>query len=372
VSDVIRVSDHQLDDLRSRLARVRWPDDRWDAPDQGAVVETVRAMVERWQHDYDWRATETMLNSLDWCTAEVDGQRLSGFRVRAQRPNARLLVLLHGWPSTVLEMLPMVKDLTNPDRADQEAFDLLVPSLPGFPFSERNDGRTIGYWEAATIIERFVSLVEGSRRFGVHGVDWGAAVAAALAIQQPERVIGIHVSGVLAPSDPVEHLTQQEENYLLARSSWSQREGAYFHLLATRPRTFAFGVDDSPVSLLAWLVEKHVAWGDFDDILASQIADHLLSTASLFWFTQTLGSAARIYSDSAQHLQLSPDERVNVPVGVTVFPHEVDLPPRSWAERRYNVVRWSEMPRGGHFPALEEPSLLIADLRAHFSPIPDI
>jgi pimeloyl-ACP methyl ester carboxylesterase len=385
----IAVPQATLDDLAERLARTRWPDAA-DGPgwEDGTSPAFLRALVGWWQTGYDWRAQEAALNRFTHFKATVDGIGLHFVYERGRGPAPLPLVLTHGWPSTFYELLPLVPLLTDPashggDAAD--AFDVVIPSLPGYGFSDPLQGRG----SANRVPELWATLMVdalGYPRFGAHGGDIGAMVANRLALEHPERLVGIHVTRAAEPyvGPGAAPLTEAEQALLEARARWHEHEGGYAHLQRTRPQTLAFGLADSPVGLAAWIVEKWRAWSDCDGQVTRRFSnDQLLTTVMLYWVTGTIGSSFRFHREwalgAASHPEawtgrdgvpagvvrpLGRGERIQVPAAVALF----DYPcPREWAERAYgDLRRFTDMPRGGHFTAMEEPQLLAEDLRGFF------
>jgi pimeloyl-ACP methyl ester carboxylesterase len=382
-----------LDDLAERLARTRWPGELDGAGwEDGTSPAFLRELVGWWQTSFDWRAQEAAINRFPQFRASVDGVRLHFVHVQGKGPAPLPLVLTHGWPSTFYELLPLVPLLTDPanhggDAAD--AFDVVIPSLPGYGFSDPLPGRgsakrVPGLWL------QLMTDVLGYERFGAHGGDIGAMVANRLALEHPERLVGIHLT---RPADPyvgpgAAPLTEAEQALLPARARWHETEGGYVHLQRTRPQTLAYGLADSPVGLAAWILEKWRAWSDCDgDPERRFTKDQLLTTVMLYWVTGTIGSSFRFHRDWALGAASLPDalaealaerdavpagvvrplgrdERIQVPAAVALFDYRC---PREWAERAYSDLRrFTDMPRGGHFTAMEEPELLAEDLRAFF------
>jgi pimeloyl-ACP methyl ester carboxylesterase len=289
------------------------------------------------------------------------------------------LILTHGWPGSVLEMLELIPRLADPERfgADPEdAFDVVVPSLPGYGFSDPpgEPGAHPGW-----IARRWLELMDGLGydRFGAQGGDWGASVATRLALAAPQRVVGIQLNylpGSYRPptGDGAPPLSEAESHFLSACDRWAETEGAYAHVQRTRPDTLALALADSPVGLAAWIAEKLWSWSGHDASGNSVLSrDDVLATITLYWLTGTIGSSMRLYYEAAKHpIRLAPGERVRVPTGMALFPEETPAnPPREWVERGYHVARWTPMPRGGHFAAWEEPGLLAEEIRGFFHPL---
>ena len=356
-------TDDQLDDLDRRLSHARWP----PTPDganarHGLALDVVQELAEQWRSDFDWRERERALNELPHFVATVDGQPIHFLHRRSSRPDATPLMLIHGWPGSFVEFLDVIEPLTDADS--DPAFHLVVPTLPGFLFSAPllEEG-----WTIRRIAEALGRLMTGLgyERFGVQGGDWGAVIAADMARLLPERIAGVHVNAATAgfvPSGPVTDrpLTAGERARLSRLADFRAEASAFFHLQATRPQTLAYGLNDSPVGLLAWIAEKFLEWSHDP---AGIDRERLLMNVALYWLTGTAGSAARIY---AEFRRSPPDlSRSEVPTGVAVFAEDFAI--RSVAEEHNTIARWSEFDRGGHFAALEEPELLVGDIRAFFA-----
>ncbi|MCS7483311.1 epoxide hydrolase family protein [Umezawaea endophytica] len=365
---VLAVTDAELDELRSRLARTRWPT-RWpmNGWDAGTDPGELERLVTRWASDYDWRAHETAINALPHHFADIAGTPVHYLRFDGERPDSLPIVLTNGWPSTVLELVGLARRLATPSEhggSAEDSFTVVVPSLPGFGFSPQRPSlmdQTHDLWH------RLMREELGFTRYGAHGGDLGAGITSRLAEAHPEALVGIHLMAVAGPPthDPAS-LTAEERAHLDSVADWSAREGAYQHQQSTRPLTLGYGLADSPAGLLAWMVEKYRAWSDCGGDLSSRFSDDfLLTQASLYWFTNTVSTSFRPYYEYGERLTRRV-ERVDVPTAVALFPADLAQPPRSWAERTYNVTRYTKMPRGGHFAAHEEPELLAHDLTEFF------
>lgn len=366
---LLQVGDADLEDLRARLRATRWPTpwplEPWRA---GADSEELRRLVDHWADGYDWRTHEAQLEALPWHAAHVDGTPVRYLRFDGEHPGALPIVLTHGWPSSVLELTGLAQRLAAPSRHGgdaADAFTVVVPSLPGFPLSPQRPSLPPEL-QTHEIWHRLMRGL-GFDRYAAHGGDLGAGVTSRLAEAYPDAVVGIHLLAVAAPPRyDAASLTSEEKAYLDEVAAWDAEEGGYLHEQSTRPLTLAHALADSPVGLLAWLVEKYRAWSDSDGVLSSRFTDDfLLTQASLYWFTATISTSFRPYYEYAQGLT-RPVERVEVPTAVAVFPADLTHPPRSWAERTYDVVRYTRMPRGGHFAAHEEPELLARDITEFF------
>jgi pimeloyl-ACP methyl ester carboxylesterase len=373
----IEIPDSVLNDLRDRIRRTRWPDQAagigWEA---GSDLATVRALLARWGDvdGFDWRLEEERLNVFPHFVADVEGLRVHFLHERGEASGSLPLVLTHGWPGTFVEMTRLLPLLTRPSEHGgraEDAFDVVVPSLPGFGFSgiPREPGMT-----KTRIARMWAALMRGLgyERFGARGGDIGAGVTTWLAVDHPDRVAGIHLSDVVRPNVAAgPEPTAAERRFLEEERAWIATEGGYDHIQATKPQSLAYGLMDSPAGLAGWLLEKYRSWSDCHGNLQARYSqDDLLTVLTIYWATGTIHSANRLYFDrDREPRSLAPGQRVPVPAGFTMFPGDIDHPPREFAERAYDVRRWSEMPRGGHFAAWEEPELLAQELREFFRPL---
>jgi microsomal epoxide hydrolase len=346
-----------LDDLRERLARTRWPEPLEGAEwDYGAKVEVIRELCEYWRDGYDWRAQEAALNAIPGFRAEVDGLDLHFWHVRGGRPP---LLLLHGWPGSIYEFHEVIGRLS-------EAHDVVVPALPGFGFGGAPRERGWGVTRIAATFDALMARL-GYDRYGVQGGDWGAIIAAKLGEAYPERVAGIHVNMVIAP--PPADAGPEYAEALERERRWRTFEDAYSRQQRTKPDSLTVAQMDSPAGLAAWIVEKFRTWSDCDgDVVGYFGRDALLTNLMFYWAPGSVASAARIYYENLRDpAGRETRGRVEVPVAYAAFPHEIFRPPREWVERHYAIARWTDMPRGGHFAALEEPQALADDVLAFFS-----
>ncbi|MEU0947216.1 epoxide hydrolase family protein [Streptomyces canus] len=367
---MIEVSDAELAELRARLTRTRWaeqwPVDGWET---GTDIAELRRLVAYWADGYDWRAHEAAINALPSHLADLDGTRVHYLRFDGEHPHALPIVLTHGWPSTFLELLGLAERLATPSRfggAAEDAFTVIVPSLPGFAFSPQRPELSAAQ-QTHHLWHRLMHDELGFDKYAAHGGDLGAGVTSRLAEAHPEALVGIHLLAVAAPAthDPAT-LTEQERAHLRSVADWQSQEGGYLHQQSTRPLTLGHGLADSPTGLLAWIIEKYRAWSDCGGDLSARFSDDfLLTQASLYWFTNTISTSFRPYYEFA-HGVTPHVERVSVPTALALFPADLSRPPRSWAERTYNITRYTHMPRGGHFAAHEEPALLAHDITDFF------
>jgi len=375
----IQIEDSVLDDLRRRLADTCWPDEIPDSGwDYGSNLDYLKELVEYWRTTFDWRAQEKLINSFDHFKAPVDGLDIHFIHERGKGPNPMPLVITHGWPSSFFEMSKIVPLLADPGSHGGEptdSFDVVAPSLPGFGFSGHATQRGMHVLKVADMWAKLMTENLGYPRFAAQGGDIGAGVTARLGFAHSDQVIGIHLTSMTRPTPYLgpgtDELSEAEKAHLDQREKWQQAEGGYSHIQGTKPQTLSYGLNDSPAGLAAWIVEKYRAWSDCDgDVERRFTKDDLLTTVTIYWVTQTISSSTRMYYENQKHTwSLGPGERIRVPSAMALFPREISRPPREWAERSYNVRRWTEMPRGGHFAALEEPQLLAEDIRAFFRPL---
>lgn len=373
----IAIPQATLDDLRERLSRTRWPDEVEGAGwDYGTNLEYMKDLADYWQHEYDWRKHEAELNTFAHFKAEVDGLGIHFIHERGKGPRPMPIILTHGWPGSFCEMLKVIPRLIDPERHGgkaEDAFDVIVPSLPGYGFSDRPTQRGVTSARIAAMWARLMTKELGYQRFAAQGGDWGSVVTEQLAVAHPDVVLGFHLNNIpyhhlFAKAD---NLSQEEQTYLEAAGRWQFAEGAYAMIQGSKPQTLAYGLHDSPVGLAAWIVEKFRSWSDCaGDVEKRFTKDELLTTITLYWVTETINAANRLYYDSA-HDFTSPHHtgRSAVPAAIARFPQDILPAPREWAERWFNVQQWTAMPRGGHFAAMEEPELLVEDLRAFFRPL---
>lgn len=373
IDSLISVSDAELDDLRRRLTATIWPA-QWPLPGWQAGTDAVvlRRLVEYWASGYDWRAQEAAINALPSRFADLDGVPVHYLRYDGERAGALPIVLTNGWPSTFWELTGLARRLAEPSRHGgdpADAFTVIVPSLPGFGFSPQRASFD-GSQQTHELWHRLMREELGFQRYGAQGGDLGAGITSRLAEAYPEEVVGIHVMAVANPASYDDAtLTPQERAYVEQLATWSAQEGGYQHEQSTRPLTLSYGLAGSPVGLLAWMLEKYRAWSDCGgDVSASFSDDFLLTQASLYWFTRTISTSFRPYYEYAEGLTRRV-EQVRVPTAVALFPADLSQPPRSWAERTYNVTRYTRMPRGGHFAAYEETEALARDITEFFSTV---
>jgi epoxide hydrolase len=367
----IRVYDAVLEDLRRRLTHTRFPDQiegtGWE---YGVPVDYLRELVEYWRDTYDWRAQEARLNELAHFRTEIDDQSIHFIHARSEHEDALPLLLVHGWPGSVVEFLDVIPRLTEPEAHDgnaADAFHVVAPSLPGYGFSEPT--RTRG-WDPWRIARAFIELMPrlGHARYAAQGGDWGAQVTTRIGALDPEHCAAIHLNMPLAGRpDDAPPLTEEDQADLAALQQFRRDESGYAQEQGTKPQTLGVALNDSPAGLLAWIMEKFRTWSDCDGHPENAFTrDQLLTNVMTYWVTQTITSSVRLYWENQHATAEGAPELVGVPTGVARYPKEPLRLPRAWVERRYNVTHWAEMPRGGHFAAMEQPALFVDDLRNFF------
>ncbi|MFQ5665438.1 MAG: epoxide hydrolase family protein [Candidatus Binatia bacterium] len=380
----IHVPDAVIADLQARLRRTRWPDQIADSGwTYGTDVAYMRELVQYWLDDFDWRAQEAALNRFAHFRTEVDGFGLHYIHEHGRGAAPLPLLISHGWPGSFVEFTDIIGPLTDPaahggDPAD--AFDLVIPSLPGYGFSDRPAMPGMDVTRVAALLAGLMDGL-GYRRFGAQGGDWGAAIATALGAAFGDRVCGIHLNMLIAARpggrDPAT-LSDEERGVLDRFSRFRKEETAYMQIQGTKPQTLGYALNDSPAGLAAWIVEKFRSWSDCGgDIERRFTKDRLLTNIMLYWVTETINSSIRLYYETMHNPalggglegDLDAAFQVAVPTGAAIFPQEIFTPPRAWAERTYHITRWTEMPAGGHFAAMEEPAALVEDIRAFFRPL---
>jgi pimeloyl-ACP methyl ester carboxylesterase len=371
----IDVPESELDDLRDRLARTRWPDELpgvgWS---RGAPLGYLKELAEYWRTGFDWRKQEARLNELPQFVTEIDGANVHFVHVRSPEPAALPLVLTHGWPGSIVEFLDVIGPLTNPQAHGgkaADAFHVVIPSIPGYGFS--GPTHDVG-WTTARIARAWAELMHrlGYERYGAQGGDWGAFVTPELGRIDADHVAGVHVNAAtfgfipFGPVDPSELATfSDSEKARLERLNNFMSDGnGYFQLLATRPQTAAYGLTDSPAGQLAWIVEKFKEWSHAVATPEDAIdRDLMLTNVMLYWITRTAGSSGRLYYEN-MHGSSWGQQPGKTPTGVAVFAEDVAI--RRYGEYGNNIVHWSEFETGGHFAAMDSPDLLVKDVRAFF------
>jgi pimeloyl-ACP methyl ester carboxylesterase len=372
----VRIPDADIADLRDRLARTRFPDQApGDAWAYGTDVAYLRGLIEYWRNDFDWRAEEAALNAFPQFRVALDDIDLHYLHVPGVGPDPMPLLLLHGWPGSVFEFLDIIPRLTDPVRFGgdpRDAFTVVAPSLPGYGLSFQPGQKRFGVPEIADCVAALMHDVLGYKSFGAQGGDWGAAVSSRLGYAHADRIIGIHINLMMAAGrDPsaFPNPNEEEQRYLSELAHWMREESGYQSIQGTRPQTLAFGLTDSPAGLAAWIVEKFRAWSDCGgDVERAIDRDRMLADIALYWFTGAIGSSFWPYYARLHGSAILPvGGTISMPTGYAQFPREILKPPRTAAARVFtDIRRWSIMPRGGHFAALEQPELLANEVRAFF------
>ncbi|MDT8894314.1 alpha/beta fold hydrolase [Halomonas sp. I1] len=367
-------TDADLDDLRARLTAARLPEAetvhhaapgsrRWA---QGVPLADLIDVVNYWRTEYDWRSFEARLDRIGQFHTAIDGLGIHFLHRRSARADATPLILTHGWPSSIAEFTDVIDELADPKDADTPAFHVVVPSLPGFGYSDKP--ATTG-WGTGKIAAAWVELMErlGYSKFVAHGGDWGGVITTVLGGRFPEHVLGIHTTLAQPPSGlTTDGLTAAERAWAEETHHFWHHRGAYAKQQATRPQTIGYSLVDSPVGLLAWILDKFAEWTDTEDSPFETISrDRILDDVTLYWLTRTGASSARIYYESHGGVNaFDPELRVDVPSAISIYPCDIEKCPRAWAQERYRqIVRWRSPERGGHFPSLEIPEYFVKDLQ---------
>jgi epoxide hydrolase len=371
----IAVPHAEVVELRRRLVESRWPGPEtvsdWS---QGVPLAVLRDICSYWETSYDWVATERRLNRLPQFTIKIDGLSIHFFHLRSPVPDATPLIMTHGWPGSFFEFEHSMQRLADPLRFGDDSsrgFDVVVPSLPGYGFSGRPAEPG---WDIHRIANVWAELMSrlGYQRFIAQGSDWGTSISTCLALQHPQRLLGLHLVPPLVPAPPLpaDQLSEPERGALADLQERTRTGSGYSAVQATRPQTIGYSLVDSPVGLGAWILEKIWLWSDHAGSLWDVLSpDQVLDNITLYWFTRAGASAARLYWESIAEVTTwftqATSETITVPTGCTVFPREVPRPFRHWAERRFSrLVHWGEPERGGHFGAWEQPELFVAEVRA--------
>jgi len=361
-----------LDDLHYRLAHTRWSDEITNAAwDYGTNREYLQQLATYWQHSYDWRAQEAKLNEFAQFTAEVEELDIHFLHIEGKGPNPTPLLLTHGWPDSFFRMVKLIPLLTDPashgGRAE-DAFTVVVPSLPGYGFSERPTQTGYDAKRMAAVLNKLMTQTLGYTKYLAHGGDWGSIITEQLALHYADSLLAIHLTDVPSShaktAGELTDLSVAEQAFILKSKEWLEKEAGYQKIQGTKPETLAYGLNDSPVGLLAWIIEKFQTWSDNDgNVEHTFTKDELVTNVMIYWVTQTIGSSVRLYYETQHNPALAKPSYAKVPTGFAIFPKDILPAPREFAERFFNVQHWQEMPRGGHFAALEQAGLLAADLR---------
>ena len=361
----INIPGPSLDELRTRIANNRWPDEiknsEWS---YGAALSYMKNLAAYWQNNFDWRKTEALVNSFPNFMAEIDGCNIHFLHIKGKGKDPLPLVITHGWPGSFLEMMKLIPLLT---EDPEHSFDLVIPSIPGFGFSEKITAPGCNLWFIGELWYKLMMEL-GYKRFMAQGGDFGAGISTALAVRHPENLLALHLNYIPGSYFPYmgagEKFSDEEINFQTQADEWYAAEGAYAHQHKTKPLTLAYSLNDSPVGLCAWIVEKFYGWsdckGDIENVFTK---DELLANVSLYWFTETIHSSARLYNENSKTpLHFKKNDFINIPVGIARFEKEEPFPPRKFIERGYNIQHWTNFPEGGHFASMEQPEALAKDI----------
>ncbi len=355
-----------IDDLRARLANTRWPDEiegsDWS---YGTSLPYLKNLCDYWQHEFDWPSQQKTLNSLPHFLATIENNQLHFIHIKGAGDQPVPLLLIHGYPDSFVRFLKLIP-LLEKEKIGL-SFDLIIPSIPGFGFSGVPTKPGMGPKKIAELFYQLVKNELGYESFFVHGGDWGSAISEQLVLAHPESVRGLHLTDIpfLRLFDiPPGELSEPEKKYLQAGQQWQQKEGGYAMIQSTKPQSLAYGLTDSPAGLAGWIIQMFYSWSDNRGELESSFTrDELLTNLTIYWCTGTINSGMRIYYEMQKSIQSLAKGKVTVPTGAAIFPKDLIPAPVEYAKRFYNVVHWTNMPRGGHFAAMEEPDLLAGDIR---------
>jgi len=363
----------QLDDLKARLANTRWPNpepvDDWS---QGAPLGAVQSLCKYWEQSYDWRRCESELNKYPQFTTEIDGLDIHFLHIRSPHENAMPMIMTHGWPGSILEFIRVIEPLTNPTAhggSADDAFHLVIPSLPGYGFSGKP---TCTGWGLERIAKAWISLMERLEysKYVAQGGDWGSGVTSAIGYIHPAECLAIHVNMALAqPSEEdMASLTERDQKALADLKYYFDSDAGYAIIQKTRPQSLGYGLADSPAAQAAWIYEKFHRWTDNNGRPEDALTiDQMLDDISIYWLSNSGASSARLYWESFDSIFAKP---MTIPCGISIFPKELFRPARKWAECLYqNLIHWNELDKGGHFAAFEQPELFVNEVRSCFSKI---
>jgi len=374
----IVVPDAAISDLKTRLQNTRLPDQISETTwEYGTDKTYLTELIDYWENEFDWKEQERTLNEFDHFKTEIDEIEMHFIHQRSEHPDAIPLMIVHGWPGSISEFSKIIDPLVDPvayGGSASDAFHVITPSLPGFGFSSAPTQPGYSPEKIAHILAALMEKI-GYQRYAIAGGDWGAIINRYLAFNYPDRLIGLHSNMMLAgpPTDREQRadVTQVEETARAARGAYMQNERAYQQIQGSKPQTLGYGLNDSPTGLAAWIVEKFHGWTDMPQGATGYLDNHftkdeLLTNIAIYWFTGTITSSTRIYYENSKTPIETPLGFINVPTGAAIFPAEIFVTPRAWAEAAYDLRHWSVMSEGGHFAALEKPDLYLNDLQIFF------
>lgn len=370
----IGVEDRVLEELKARLKHTKWAtwirESGWQI---GTDYEYLSALVDHWIERYEWRERAERMNRIPQFRCRIDGVELHFFYIKGKSKKSQPLILTHGWPDSFVRYLKVIPLLTEPGKEDGNSFDLIIPSLPGVGFSAMEEPRGFNNSQVADLWAKLMTEELGYAQFGAAGGDIGSGVTRYLALHYPEQVVGIHLTDVgiirsIVTSD--DHLlTEEERRYKATAQQWMMQEGGYMSIQSTKPQTLAWALSDSPVGLAAWIVEKFRTWSDCrEGFGAKYTMDELLDNVMVYWLNNSIAASVRMYYENTH--SLPPMGKIGVPTGIALFAKDILPPPKEWVAQNLNLVHWTEIPRGGHFTAMEEPELFADDLRGFFGSLP--
>ncbi len=360
-----QISQSVIDDLKFRISQTRWTDEiKGSGWQYGASLSYIKELADYWLNKFDWRKVEDEINQYPNYIAEIDGVKIHFLHIKGNGKTSVPLIITHGWPGSFLEMIKLIPLLATDTEC---SFDLIIPSILGFGFSQKINTPGCNFWFIADLWSKLIKEL-GYKKVVAQGGDFGAAISSVLALRHPENVLGLHLNyipGSYMPFLPeTEKFSLEEIQFLKNTSGWSETEGAYDHQQRTKPLTLAYGLNDSPIGLCAWIVEKFYSWSDCNGNIESVFTkDELLANVSLYWFTETIHSSTRLYNERTKHpFHLLKNDFINTPVGIVRFNKEEPFPPIKFIERGYNIQHWTDVSKGGHFAAMEQPVLLANDI----------
>lgn len=360
-----QISQPVIDDLKFRISQTRWTDEiKGSGWQYGANLSYIKELADYWVDNFDWRKVENEINQYPNYIAEIDGIKIHFLHIKGKGKVSVPLIITHGWPGSFLEMIKLIPLLTaNPEFS----FDLIIPSVIGFGFSQKINIPGCNLWFIADLWAKLITEL-GYEKVLAQGGDFGAGISTALALKHPERMFGLHLNYIHSSYFPflsqTESLTEEEIQFQKNAGNWYITKGAYAHQHRTKPLTLSYSLNDSPIGLCAWIVEKFYEWSDCNGNIESVFTkDELLANISLYWFTETIHSSIRLYNETIRNpLHFLENDFINTPVGIAKFHKEEPFPPRKFIERGYNIQHWTDIPKGGHFAAMEQPILLANDI----------
>jgi pimeloyl-ACP methyl ester carboxylesterase len=366
---LVNISQQAIDDLKLRLKNTRWTDEIIDSGwNYGANLSYMKELADYWLNVFDWRKVEDEINAYPNFIADIEGHKIHFIHVKGKGERSTPLIVTHGWPGSFLEMMKLIPLLTN---GLEFSFDLVIPSVMGFGFSDKINHEGCN---SAFVADLWYKLMNelGYKRYGAQGGDIGSGISTWLSLKYPGSIIGLHLNYISGSYKPHlkddEQLSAEVQAFQKDAAGWTAKEGAYAYIHSTKPITLAYGLNDSPVGLCAWIIEKFNGWSDHKGNVENIFTkDQLLANVTLYWLTQTIHSSIRIYNENSKKpIALGEKDFIKVPVGFAKFPKELPTPPRSYIEKGFNIQHWTEMPAGGHFAAMEQPDLLAKDITDFF------